>query len=351
MKLYRDGANTVIARKDVSFTGPKEALSLWVKPLQTNARSETIVIDVANRTLASVRFEDTGNIRIFYGNGTGSSSYEDVRAYSANTWYHIRIDTDDDNHKFRVWINGILERDWSNFYNDRTNPPDKIELNSGTGTGTCYIDRINWGTEVLICSETDGPTNHWEGHLQSMDLDLNCTTMLYHYRFRTFGTSTSLQHMTIAWPHSYCLEAYRAGVYNDIVLISDEDSTILTTAVQVIDTFYMLTINNGGTARDINTGDVRTSIDRGHFDEENCDCGASGHIWSHDHNGNPFDYKIILADGDIVYNSEAYHLFNEEDNIDLLMEVGGAGATFRWHHYPTINRLTTQEGKNIVVYT
>jgi len=75
---------------------------------------------------------------------TGGGGPIEFFSYSTDTWYHLRLKFDSDTDKFSVWINGNLEINNKNFYENGGNL-EKVRIYSAGGrTLTYYIDAIGY---------------------------------------------------------------------------------------------------------------------------------------------------------------------------------------------------------------
>ena len=94
----------------------------------------------------------SGTCTLFYGNGVGgtNSVFTDPGSVIINTWYHVRIDCDIDNNKWRGWLDGVMypgpnadSRGFDNYYQDGTFT-EALDLNfwKRSTNGDAWVDNV-----------------------------------------------------------------------------------------------------------------------------------------------------------------------------------------------------------------
>ena len=99
---------------------------------------------------------DANDLIIYYGDGGGGSTSSAV-GIDADTWHHIRIAFDCATDTFSMWLNGILEIDDENFWNDSNDTSFRLinyRLYNGAGSNALqgFVDAIgySWDTDYNI---------------------------------------------------------------------------------------------------------------------------------------------------------------------------------------------------------
>ncbi len=146
--IYRDGVNNPNALRtiDIQDIG---TVDFWFRKDAINTRVD-IVLGEGGNAQGYFKFNADGNINILYGDGVGGNDIILV-AYSANIWYHIKLDFDIANSKWRVWINNVLypgsnadAGGWDNLFVDRTPASiNRLTISSDIGTHWSWIDDLN----------------------------------------------------------------------------------------------------------------------------------------------------------------------------------------------------------------
>ncbi len=146
--IYRDGVNNPNALRtiDIQDIG---TVDFWFRKDAINTRVD-IVLGEGGNAQGYFKFNADGNINILYGDGVGGNDTILV-AYSANIWYHIKLDFDIANSKWRVWINNVLypgsnadAGGWDNLFVDRTPASiNRLTISSDIGTHWSWIDDLN----------------------------------------------------------------------------------------------------------------------------------------------------------------------------------------------------------------
>ncbi len=149
LKLIGNGWDYI--RSDWSENKVSGTYEFWVKPTVTNKRIRWIGYSLDDSDHGPlVYFREDGKI-YYYTNGFYQVGSE---TYSANTWYHIRIDFECGAggykglaaDKYYLWIDGAKYGPYNFYQNDNLDDLDTLHISSGgdSGARTMYIDAVGY---------------------------------------------------------------------------------------------------------------------------------------------------------------------------------------------------------------
>lgn len=126
------------------FTARKTGTIEWWGGQSTNSISSYYVIhDGSGNIGVEIYFLDTGYIAYYDG------SYHNIQTYSADTWYHFRVEFDADSSYWHLWINKIKKS--GSGYNYRDNPGNfdnfGAQFFNPGGTIDQYTDAVDFSWE------------------------------------------------------------------------------------------------------------------------------------------------------------------------------------------------------------